>query len=133
MTISQEFKDKIKAGKFREALILALSESIELTVTTSVVNDLTATESDTYISTEVNLVEGEITNSISKDILANPELCKLHFEQVKQGQEIIFNNLKSFQTMLGFLEEVSESQSPELPENSPKSLPSKDNSNHDSD
>lgn len=133
MTISQEFKEKIRAGKFREALILALSESVELKVTTWIVSNSQETESDQYISTEVNLVEGEITNSIAQEMLGNPayqELCKLHFDQVKQGQQIVFNNLKSFQTMLAFLEGASDSR--ELTGNSPASLPFEDNSDHDS-
>lgn len=134
MTISQEFQDKIKARKFKEALMLALIHSVELTVTTSIISNDEDRESDSYISTEVNLIAGEINNSISKDILNNPgyqELAKFHFDQVKQGQEIIFTNLKSFQTMLAFLEQASESKTPELPEKSDKNLPFKDNSSHD--
>ncbi len=135
MTIEQEFKDKIKAGKFKEALMLALIHSVELTVTTSIISQDEDTESETYISTKVDLVEGKITNSISEDILNNPgyqELAKLHFDQVKQGQEIIFTNLKSFQTMLAFLEQASNSSTAELPEKSEQTLSFGDNSNHDS-
>jgi len=136
MTISQEFREKIRAGKYKEALILALTESVDLKVTTWIASDNTDEKvSEDYLCTEVNLVEGEITNSIGANILENPayqELCKLHFEQVQQGQQIIFNNLKSLQAMLTFLEQNYHPDSKELPGNPRASLPFQENSTYDS-
>lgn len=136
MTIAEEFKAKIKAGKFAEALTLILSESIEFKVTTWIGQNATeATPSDQFITTSINLAEGKIENTIGEKILKNQayqQLCQLHFEQVQQGQQIIFNNLNSFQSMLTALEESSQAYSPQLPANSTASLPFEDNSKHDS-
>ncbi|ELR99983.1 hypothetical protein [Gloeocapsa sp. PCC 73106] len=106
MTIAEQFREKIKAGKFAEALTLVLSESGRFKVTTWI-------SPEEYLTTQVNLVDGKIENEIGQKTLQNQayqELCRLHCEQVQQGQEMIFRNLNSFAAILPTLEEASHSE-----------------------
>ncbi len=114
MTAIEEFKNKIQAGKVYEALALAMSEAIELKITTWVANSETDNLNDDSqpgyrMRTSINLVEGKIDNEIGREFANNPayeELQKLHLEQVKRGREIILNNLASLQTMFAMFNET---------------------------
>ena len=111
MTPLEEFQAKVKAGEIFDALAIAMSESIELNITTSVVasqnEQLKETSQSGYqMRTRINLVDGEVDNEIGKEFISNPayaELQKLHLEQVKRGREIILNNLASLQSMFAIL------------------------------
>lgn len=104
MAASDDFKAQLKAGKIVDALTLALGEAIELEVTTWV-----STESDTdasqpspgnRIRTRINIVDGDIDNEVGSAFVGNApyaELRQFHLEQVKEGREIIQQNLVTLQ------------------------------------
>ena len=107
MTALEEFKDKIASGAIFDALTLAMSEAIELNITTWVtskdMDELEDSSKPGYrMRTRINIVDGEIENEIGREFATNPaylELQKLHLEQVQQGREILLNNLASLQAM----------------------------------
>lgn len=106
MTPTEEFQEKIKAGDIFDALTLAMSEAMELKVTTWVSSsDAIAgdrPEPGAYLRTSINLVEGKINNEIGSQFLGDGpyhELREFHLEQVKEGREIILKNLESLQKM----------------------------------
>ncbi|MFE1746550.1 hypothetical protein [Coleofasciculus sp. H7-2] len=116
MAASDKFKQQLKAGKIVEALSTALSEAIELEITTWVssadVDDRTSEEQPkpgSRMQTRINIVEGDITNEIGDRFLNNgpySELRQFHLEQVQQSREIINDNLKSLQKLFGMLVRV---------------------------
>ena len=116
MTPLEEFKEKVKAGEMFDALAIAMSESIELNITTSVASSkkkgIDETQPGYRMRTRINLVDGEVDNEIGKEFITNPayaELQKLHLEQVKQGREIVLNNLASLQSMFAMLNDTQSS------------------------
>ncbi|VEP16087.1 conserved hypothetical protein [Hyella patelloides LEGE 07179] len=110
----EEFREKVRAGKMFDALAIAMSESIELNITTSVASEedrqLGETSQPGYrMRTRINIVDGEVENEIGREFASNPayaELQKLHLEQVKQGREILLNNLASLQSMFAMLNDT---------------------------
>ncbi|MDJ0573555.1 MAG: hypothetical protein QNJ65_00130 [Xenococcaceae cyanobacterium MO_234.B1] len=127
MTAIEQFKDKIKAGEIYDALALAISEAIELKITTWVASSETDNLDDDSkpgyrMRTRINLVDGAVENEIGREFATNPayeELQKLHLEQVRQGREIILNNLASLQTMLATLNDTM-AQMPKSADNLPE-------------
>lgn len=127
MTAIEQFKDKIKAGEIYDALALAMSEAIELKITTWVASSETDNLDDDSkpgyrMRTRINLVDGEVENEIGREFATNPayeELQKLHLEQVRQGREIILNNLASLQTMFAILNNTM-AQMPKSADNLPE-------------
>lgn len=115
MTPLEEFKEKVKAGQMFDALAIAMSESIELNITTSVASSKEGfgeTKPGYRMRTRINLVDGEVDNEIGREFVTNPayaELQKLHLEQVKQGREILLNNLASLQSMFATLNNTQSS------------------------
>ncbi|AFZ12797.1 hypothetical protein Cri9333_1915 [Crinalium epipsammum PCC 9333] len=103
MAASDDFKEQLKAGKIVEALALALSEAIELQVTTWVSSDQeTDIKPGQRLRTRINLLEGDIENEIGKQFIGNSpyrELRDFHRDQVNQGQKIIQDNLNSLQKL----------------------------------
>ncbi|HEY9694367.1 MAG TPA: hypothetical protein V6D15_19360 [Oculatellaceae cyanobacterium] len=103
MAASDDFKEQLKAGKIVEALALALSEAIELQVTTWVSSDQeTDIKPGQRLRTRINLLEGDIENEIGKKFIGNSpyrELRDFHQDQVNQGQKIIQDNLNSLQKL----------------------------------
>ena len=130
MTALEEFRGKIASGKVFDALTLAMSEAIELDITTWVAsNDTDGTEDSCQpgyrMRTRINIVDGEIENEIGREFVTNPayvELQKLHLEQVQQGRETLLNNLVSLQAILAtFSDTMSEMSEKKLLDSS-KSL-----------
>lgn len=107
MTAMEEFKDKIQAGEFFDALTLAMSESVELQITTWItseeIDDSSAqSQPGNRLRTRINLIDGEIDNEIGSEFINNPgyaDLQKLHLEQVQQSRETMIRNLESLQAM----------------------------------
>lgn len=111
MTASDEFKEKLKAGEIFDAFNLAISEAIELEITTWV----SSSDSDNQSSgnanqpkpgycmrTRMNLVDGKIENEVGSQFIGNgpyTELMQFHLEQVKEGRQIVLKNLESLQKM----------------------------------
>ena len=114
MTPLEEFQAKVKAGAIFEALAIAMSEAIELEITTSIAlttdrQSESAWDSSAQMQTRINLIEGKIENEISREFANNPayaQLQKLHLDQVKHGRELIINNLASLQSMLAILNDT---------------------------
>ena len=79
-----EFKQKIQAGQIFEALTLALSESIDLEITTTIFSDEDTNPSpDNYLRTRLNLIAGEINNQIGSQFINDisyQELIEFHLQ-----------------------------------------------------
>jgi hypothetical protein len=114
MTAMEEFREKIRAGAIFDALTLAMSEAIELKITTWVADSQTDTRDETSqpgyrLRTRMNLVSGEVENEIGSEFMNNPayaELQKLHLEQVQQGREVLIKNLESLQAMFAIFNDT---------------------------
>ncbi len=111
MASSEDFKKYIQAGKLTEALALAMSAAVKLQITTRVLGDEDmATGNDSQpgerIRTQINMVEGQITNEIGEQFTGkNPykDLKQVHLAQVKEGAKTIQSNLKSLQKLFRLL------------------------------
>lgn len=110
MASSDDFRQLLKAGNLTEALALAFSEAVDLTITTWVATandvDTGQAKSGHRLRTRINLIEGDIENEIGDQFLGTGpyrELRQFHLEQVAQGNTIIQNNLKSLQTLFEVL------------------------------
>lgn len=111
MASSEDFKKYIQAGKLTEALALAMSAAVKLQITTRVLGDedmATGNESQPgdRIRTQINMVEGQITNEIGEQFTGkNPykDLKQVHLAQVKEGAKTIQSNLKSLQKLFRLL------------------------------
>jgi hypothetical protein len=128
VTVLEEFKEKLRQGEIFEALTIAMSEAIELKVTTWVSPQ---TENPAIaelepspgrcLHTRINIVDGEVENEIGSEFIGNEayaELQKFHLEQVREGREILLKNLESLQQMFAVLSntmsELPQSTSPRL-------------------
>lgn len=111
MASSEDFKKYIQAGKLTEALALAMSAAVKLQITTRVLDDEdmamgTDSQPGDRLRTQINMVEGQITNEIGEQFTGkNPykDLKQAHLEQVKDGAKTIQNNLKSLQKLFRLL------------------------------
>ena len=115
MAISDDFKEKLKAGKIVDALTLALGEAVELEITTwvSAPNSDAKTlveadkpSADCRIRTRINIVEGEIDNEVGSKFIGNgpyTELRQFHMEQVQEGRQTIQQNLENLQQLFTVL------------------------------
>ncbi|GAB4541708.1 MAG: hypothetical protein Tsb0014_33850 [Pleurocapsa sp.] len=133
MTAIEEFREKIKAGQMFEALTLAMSEAIELKITTwvasSEIDNGEESQPGYRLHTRINLVDGEVENEIGSEFLKNPaysELKKMHLEQVQQGRETLLKNLASLQQMFHIVNDTFSQIPPELPQSSISSAESSD-------
>jgi len=128
MAISDDFKEKLKAGQIIDALTLALGEAVELEITTWVSSD-TETSSETdqptancRMRTRINIVDGDIENEVGSQFIGNgpyTELRQFHMEQVLEGRKIIQNNLENIQQLFTVLTNTIN----KLPSNSRRSEP----------
>ena len=69
MASSDDFREQLKAGNITEALALALSEAVELKITTwvaSAEDDVETAEARPghRLHTRINMIEGDIENEI---------------------------------------------------------------------
>ncbi len=117
MASSDDFKKQLKAGNIVDALATALSQALELEITTWVASssesDIEASSSGAKLAkpghrlqTRINLIEGKIDNEIGNQFIGNGpyrELRQFHQEQVADGHKIIQNNLNSLQKLFGIL------------------------------
>ena len=123
MTSSEDFKQALKEGKLNEALAIAISQVPELKITTSIIpssqvsepenNSESDTKSKKSLRTRINLVEGEIHNEISEDLMGNilyQDIQQFHFEQVAKGHQTIQKNLESLQHLFRLIGTVQKQQ-----------------------
>ncbi|PSO58895.1 MAG: hypothetical protein BRC47_08380 [Cyanobacteria bacterium QS_7_48_42] len=115
MTASDEFKAQLQAGKITDALTLALSEAIELEITTWVSTDESDNQSDEKptsghcLRTRMNIVDGNVDNEVGSEYFGSgpyAELQNFHLEQVKEGRQIVQKNLESLQQMFAVLSKM---------------------------
>jgi len=111
MATSDDFKEKLKAGKIVDALTLALGESVELEITTWVCSANSKAETsaedtlppaDCRMRTRMNIVEGAIDNEVGSQFIGNgpyTELRQFHMAQVQEGSQIIQKNLENLQQL----------------------------------
>ena len=102
MASSEQFKEALKTGKLKEALLIAMSQGFELDITTWVNSnrDYPRPSSGKLLRTRINLVRGEIDNEIGEDFLRDgvvKELEKLHSAQIATAPQILQSNLESLQ------------------------------------
>lgn len=124
MTYSKNFKQALIEGKLDEALAIAISQAPELKITTSIVSSSSHNVADNdskpknppptkRLHTRINLVEGEIHNEISEDLIGNAdsqEVQQFHFEQVARGHQIIQKNLESLQNIFRLMTTIQPQQ-----------------------
>ena len=123
MTSSEDFKQALREGKLNDALAIAISQIPELKITTSITSSLSPeTEDDSEtknpppikrLHTRINLVEGEIHNEISEELMGNgvyQDVQQFHFEQVARGHQTIQKNLESLQNMFRLMTTVQKQQ-----------------------
>ena len=113
MSASDEFRAKITAGEMLDAMAIAMSEAIELNITTWITDEADSPGQESQpghrMRTRINLIDGEVDNEIGREFATNPaydQLQKLHLEQVRKGREILLNNLASLQSMFAMLNET---------------------------
>lgn len=135
MTAMTEFKEKIKAGEFLDALTLAMGEAVELEITTwvSSQDDLDSgdypaaystdrPQANNCLRTRINLIDGEIENEIGREFIDNPgyaELQQLHLEQVQQSRDTLIRNLESLQAMFTIFNKTFTPTTNSLPQQLP--------------
>ncbi|MEY2976952.1 MAG: hypothetical protein RLZZ435_1091 [Cyanobacteriota bacterium] len=104
MATSQEFQKHLSNGDLGEAMKLALSEMIELRISTRVVSEDGSVDDRPghQIQTRINIVDGDIENEIGSLFLKDgpySELRSFHAQQVAEAQQIIRTNIESLQTL----------------------------------
>lgn len=129
MTASQDFKDELRQEKLdsnsiAKALKIALTEAIELKITTWVVPadnpNATGNPDPGYrMRTRINIVDGDIDNEIGSLFVGNgpyTELRDFHLKQVADGRDILQQNLESlenlFSTLVGTMQKLAASKRP---------------------
>lgn len=105
MAASDDFKQLIRAGNVAEALQLAFTEAIELTITTRLTpaNGLDATSPLPQIQTRIDLLAGTVTTDVSPDVCTHESYAALgpiHSDQVREGCQVIQDNLANLQNFL---------------------------------
>ena len=142
MTASKDFKDELRQDKLdsngiAKALKIALTEAIELKITTWVVPaenpDATGDPQPGYrMKTRINIVDGDIDNEVGSPFVGNgpyTELRDFHLKQVAEGRAILQQNLESlerlFSVLVGTMQSLAASkrQTPMTPPTKPHSLP----------
>lgn len=110
MTASDNFKEQLKAGKIVDALTLALSEAIELDITTWVSTDTSDEPNQPLpghrMRTRINIVDGDIDNEIGSQFIGEGsynELREFHQEQVQESRQIMQNNLAALQHLFNVM------------------------------
>ncbi|MFP4299761.1 MAG: hypothetical protein ACLFT0_18235, partial [Spirulinaceae cyanobacterium] len=117
MAVSDEFKKAVRAGRFADALVLALGNAVELKITTWVASATDAApmaaEPGHRLHTRINLIGGEIENEVGDRFIGNgpyTELQKFHHQQVLEGNKTIQKNLQSLSALFRVLIALKEHQ-----------------------
>ncbi|MBD2578736.1 hypothetical protein [Oscillatoria sp. FACHB-1406] len=110
MALRDDFKEAIRTGNASEALLLAMSEALELKITTWVAptnspHDAIAPPGE-RLRTKINLIEGKIEHEVGDRFIGYApyrELRDYHQAQVARSPELIRNNLQSLQKLFEVL------------------------------
>ena len=125
MSSREDFKQAIRTGNINEAFLVAMSNAPELSITTKIITaegeehqvNNRSLETDNYLRTNINLIEGKIENEIGEKLTGDrySEIKQFHMRQVEEGHQTIQHNLvslqKMFQLMSSFQEQNSEHSS----------------------
>ncbi len=113
MTTSDDFKKELKGGNIGDALKMALSEAIELKITTWVTAaDMPENaQADQGLpgyrmQTRINILDGDIENEVGSLFVGDgpyTELREFHLQQVQEGHAILQQNLDSLKQLFGVL------------------------------
>ena len=110
MSASEIFKQKIKEGNLKDALILIMSEAVDLKITTWISaeqqNSSSKSSEGNYICTRMNILDGDIENEIGFQFMnkkSYKEIQQFHLEQVKEGHQIVQTNLENIHKMFAIL------------------------------
>jgi hypothetical protein len=109
MISSQEFHQKLQAGKIHEALTLVVQSAIELDITTRSTEDLEQSQSEgcEYLRTKIDLLTGSVENEVSKNLLADSpnyhKLQQLHLDRIKNTHQIVRDYLHQIRAILTVL------------------------------
>jgi hypothetical protein len=109
MISSQEFHQKLQAGKIYEALTLVMQSAIELDVTTRITEDLEHNQSESceYLRTKIDLLTGSVENEVSENLLADSpnylKLQQLHLDRINNTHQIVRDCLHQIRAILTVL------------------------------
>jgi len=126
---SVEFREKLQAvnadntNSIFEALQVALTEAIELEITTWVEpSDTTHSPSESdrgkpgyRMRTRINIVDGDIDNEVGNQFLNSgpyAELREFHVSQVRESRQIVQQNLDNLKQLVGVVVSTIGSLSP---------------------
>ncbi|MDJ1170681.1 hypothetical protein PMG71_14710 [Roseofilum sp. BLCC_M154] len=122
MAATDDFREAIKAGELLEALKTALSESIELEITTwiSLPDPYNANPDDPpeaqpgyRMHSRINIVDGEIDTEVGSHFVGKgpfTELRDFHINQIRSSRQIIKRNLNSIQKLFGLWAEMQQTE-----------------------
>ncbi len=104
MALNREISAKNQANEILTALNVALSEAVELEVSTYIDFDLDRRESLSVsrFHTRINLFDGTVDHEIDLKLIDNPaysELQQWHIEQVRQRENSLIKNITSLEQM----------------------------------
>ena len=118
MTVNEDFKQAIRAGKINEAFLVAISNAPELSITTKIVTaegiDVKKSPNN-YLHTYINLIEGKIENEIGEKLTGDrySPINQFHIRQVNQAHQTIQQNLVSLQKMFQLMSSFQQQQASE--------------------
>lgn len=119
MTSRDDLREAIKSGKLADALVMAMSNAVELNITTWVTSEekkptlSPQAESGESLRSQINLVEGKINNEVGEkfvDSTTHKDIKRFHLEQVLQGNKTIRDNIKSLQKLFELLQAIKKHQ-----------------------
>jgi hypothetical protein len=115
MALRDDFQEAIKAGKLKEALILAMTQAMELNITTWVTSTGGETGSAAQpghrLHTRIDIMQGKIENEVGDRFIGYgpyQELRDYHQQQVTQSHAIVQSNLYSLQQLFGVLTAIQQ-------------------------
>jgi hypothetical protein len=109
MISSQEFHQKLQAGRIHEALALVMQSAIELDITTRIAEDLEQSQSDRheYLRTKIDLLTGNIENEVSQNLVGDSpkylKLQQLHLDRINATHQIVRDYLHQIRAILTVL------------------------------
>ncbi len=119
MTSRDDLREAIKAGKLADALVMAMSNAVELNITTWITSEDNNSElakqkkPERSLRSQINLVEGKIKNEVGEQFVdsnTHKELKRFHLEQVLQGNKTIRDNIVSLQKLFQLLQAIQKHQ-----------------------
>lgn len=107
MISSQEFQQKLQAGKIHEALALVVRDASELDITTQITEaSISSSQSSgsEYLRTKINLLTGDVQNEVGKGLVTNNDtyhqLQQLHIDRIVASHRLIQGYLDRIKAIL---------------------------------